>query len=394
MRATIVPPEILDANVESTSVGDRLIVTAWRSGYQVTDELEISGFTTNWDNSRYVHGHTTLVIADPDGVLWPRNIASALAPGGSRLKIAYRYGATRVTVPLGWWRIRKTRPEIRWQYRRIGSRTAWLPGGGTVTVQADEELCSLYDLDRLDIGERHSQTGSVLGEVERLAAPYMPVVVDPSVVDAPIGRITYEDERRLVNIQFLLDRIGATYRMDGQGNLEIVPATGTPTDWGVAPGESGTLISLATTMSDADLVNGVTSWVELDDDERTLLTGRARLLDGPLAVNGPFGRVLNFRGANLATTQAQVDLDAATTLARLTAQGDVILSLESLAHPGLQIHDRVRLVAPEFPDVREMVGRVQAMTLTARDGVIAKSMPLQVALPHDDLFPLSERLIR
>jgi len=376
------PVELLNANVATSSVADRLLVTVWRGGQQLTDNLEVSGYTLSWDTNRRVQGQGNLLIADPDGSIWPRNIASAIAPGGSRVRIAYQYGATQLTVPLGVWRIRKVTPHIHLLPRRITNQTQLIPSGGTVAIEIDEELASL-ELDRLDIGERHSQAPTILDEVQRLANPYMLVHRDPTVTNAPLPRIEYESEMRLEVIQQLLDRINATYRMRGNGQLEIVPATGTPTAWPVEPYDGGTMITISMSMSDDGLVNAVTSHVTLEDE--TTLVGRARLAEGPLAWGGPFGRVPAFRGANLATTQQEVDADAQTALARLSTAGDIPITLETLANPGLQLHDRVPLLIPDFPTPHTVTARVTAMTLAGSDGVTAKSMPLQLAVAHNDL---------
>ncbi|MCL1800999.1 MAG: hypothetical protein FWG25_06525, partial [Promicromonosporaceae bacterium] len=296
--------------------------------------------------------------------------------------------------------------------------------------------------------------------------------------------------------------------------LEIIPATGTPTNWRIEPGPGGTLVTVANTMSDADLANHVTSYrlfndlwessgpvlgsqgsngaiqpgdsanmasgiIELGDmpsltfeyrapvgaatgpeaetlitsfraDDtpiqrdiirdpltepfatqtidilapnarartsaatqyrlpngaakirvsarflantgatvtlhRTNLIGRAQVTDGPLRTDGPFGRVPTFRGANLATTQSDVDADAATTLARITTLGDVNLSLETLCHPALQLGDLVPLTAPGQPEV---AGIVRAVSWAGADGVAGKDTALTLAVNHDDLTHLT-----
>lgn len=381
--------DVVDAQVVSASVNDRLIVTAWYDGEQTTGELPVTGFRLNWSADRRVHGQATLTIADPEGTLWPRAITDPLGVAGSRLQLSYRFGATGATIPLGLWRIRRTVPRPVFQYRRIGDSVAFIPGGGTIVVYADEELASL-ELDRLDPAERTPTHNTVLAEVAHLVSPYLTTIT--GLEDAPISAVEY-DENRLTTIQRLLDQIGATYRMTGGGWLEIIPATGTPADWEIKPGESGTLVSLENTMDDRDLVNAVISHRTFRPegaDADITLVGRARIEEGPLAWGGPFGRVPTFRGANLAETQAAVDADATSTLARLEAAGDVHLSLETLAHPGLQVHDLVTLEAPRTPHAKPIAGRVQEVTLSSTGAVINKAMAITLAVSHAALDAINE----
>jgi len=394
VRPANAPDSIVTNDVQHTSFNDRLVVTAWYDGKQVTEALPVTAYAFDWAASRRVHGQATFVFADPDGDLWPRSIADALGVAGSRLQVAYWFGATDTVIPLGWWRIRRTDPDILWQWRYVEGQHVWLPGGGTVTVQADEELVSYY-LERLDIGERATTRNSVLAEVEHLARnPYLGFEVNQGVANRPLQTGLALPENRLDAIQQLLDRIGATYRQSPTG-LEVIPAAGTAVEWRIEPGEGGTLIRLENTMDDRDLANGVTSWRDLDTQPGSsggVLVGRARLVDGPLRWGGPFGRVLMFRGANLATEQAQVDEDAATTLARITQTGDVHLSLETLCHPGLQLGDRVTLLAPEYPAARPLEGRVVQVGWRGTDGLAEKKMSLTVAVPHDQFHSVERNL--
>lgn len=393
MRAGDVPESVVGVDVANASVRDSLVAVAWYAGYPVTDALPVVSFRFSWDSGRRVQGQASLVVADAHGDLWPRRVEDALGVAGSRLVLAYRFGATGHEVPLGVWRIRRSVPDVLWQYRRVGEQNVWLPGGGTVTLYADEEAATL-EMDVLDVGHRVTVAGTVGSEVVRLADG-LPVVFHAGVDQGrPVAGGVELPEARLAAIQGLLDQVGAVYRMDGAGRLEVVPAAGTPVAWRVEPGEGGSLVSVSNDMSDADLANGVTSWRELREgqSEPVLLAGRARVVDGPLRWGGPFGRVPVFRGANLAETQAQVDADAATTLARLVARGDVHLGLSTLLHPGLQVHDRVTLLAPRYPRARAISGRVHAVSWQGRDGVADKHMGLTLAVPHDVLGRLAEPL--
>lgn len=256
MRTANVPADVINTDVAATSFNDQIILTAWYDGQQTAGPLPVSAYSFSWDADRRVQGQATFIIADPDGNLWPRRITDALGVAGSRLHATYRYGATGHQIPLGWWRIRRTIPNVKWQWRNVAGRNVWLPSGGTITVEADEETATL-ELATLDIGHRQPLDTHVLQEVARIAQP-LPITTDPTVTNAPMPDIEEHDANRLTAIEALLARVGATYRMGQQGALEIVPITGTPADWRIEPGENGTLVALVNSMSDERLVNAAT----------------------------------------------------------------------------------------------------------------------------------------
>jgi hypothetical protein len=396
MRTTIAPTAAVNAAVASTSVADRLLVTVWRDGEIVASNLEVSAYAFSWNAFRYVQGQATLIIPDDTGELLPLRLADPLAPGGSRLQIVYEFAVTRIRIPLGLWRIKKAKPRTRWQSRRLGTENIWLPQS-MITIEADEELYSLY-LAKIDIPDRQPTKATVLDEVEYLISrPYSlidEVKITESIVDTSLRADVQYSPERLSNIQTLLDRVGATYRQggsvsqSGHGTLEVVPVTGTPVDWLIAPGDDGVLIDLGYTMSDENLVNSVTSHVTLQDDEtgeETLLFATSRLTEGPLRFDGPAGRIPVFRGANLATNLSELEADSNTTLERLSAQGDVLFNLVTLCHPGIQLFDRLAMFAPRFPFAEKLTGQVMAVSWQGRDGVTGKTMNLTFAVNHQQL---------
>jgi hypothetical protein len=367
-----------------------LLVSAWRGGVRLERSLPVSAYQINWDAERRIQGQAVFIFADPHGTLWPRKLYDALAPAGSRLEIEYVFGATGTRVPLGVWRIRRTVPETYWQWRKLGENLVLLPGGGTVTVEADEETASLM-LDRLDIGKRQPTKSTVLAEIEYLVADYMSVFAN-GVADRPLpASVEYNDDR-LATVVSQIERLGATFRMSPSGEMEIIPAEGVPVDWIIEPGDGGTLVRVEQSMDDRNLANAVTAFRQFTDDDGNEhdLQGRSELTNGALAYGGAFGKVRVFRAANLATEQSQVQMDAETTLARITAAGDVPLTVDCLANPAIQLGDVVPLTKPMLGGVATVTGRVTAMTLTSRNGVMDKSMRIRLAVPHEQFENIGE----
>lgn len=380
MRVT---SELLDGDVAGSGAADRIVVHAWRGGQLLVSDLPVRSFSLGWDDSRQVQGQASFTFADPGGSLAPRSLDGALAPFGSQLQVTWVSGASGIEVPLGWWRIRSTDPTEQWVVRRnaAGERVPVPGGGGVVEVAADELLCIPASLDRLD-AETVPAGATCLGEVERLLEGIMPVDVDDAIEDKPVPASLVYEEGRMDAVEDHLGRVGARYRMGPGGELEVVPEAGVGPVWTVEGGESGALISLGRSYSDQSVYNAAVSTSQTDDGEQ--LVGRAYRDEGPLAYEGPFGRVIIFHQA-IATTQSGVEADARTLLANRHQTSEVPLSVACLLHPGLQINDIVTLIAPSSQGMVELPGRVAAMSMAGTDGYVSKNSSLTVMVTSDRL---------
>lgn len=383
----------LDDEVAGTTQGDRLEVTVWRGGQMVVSApLGVSRWSYDWDADRQVQGQSTVTVADPDGSLAPWSMGDPLGPGGSRLQVAYVFGLSGTRVSLGRWRIRSVDPVEEWRVYGSGSSMVRVPGGGSVTVQADEETSTAV-LSRLDAEVVRAAT--VVAEVRRLLEDVCPVVAHPTVVDAPVPAGYVYDTGRMDGVEDLLGTIQATYRMGPDGSLEIVPVTGVGPVWTIAGGESGAQVQTLRSLSDDGVYNAAVSTGEMPDGRP--LVGRAYLTTGPLAWGGPFGQAPVFHQA-VATTQDGVNADARTVLETSKAAGDVDLKVTCLTHPGIQVHDLVTVVAATRVGEQPLVGRVVGMSMTSADSdagtTPAKSMTLIVRVTAEALEAVAWRVRR
>ncbi len=416
----------LAAEVAGSTRGDRLEVNVWRGGTLMVQGLDVTSWSLSWDADRQVQGQATFVVADPDGTLAPWGLSDPLGPGGSRLQVTYTFGSSGLRVPLGWWRIRRAEPSESWRVYRSAGRGSWsvpplspsddlepslvlapsdgasgfdpgevvrVPGGGTVTVQADEETSTIVK-DRMD-AEAWAPGSTCLGEVTRLLEDICPVVVDGAVVDAPVPSDLVYGLSRMDAVEDLLDAVRAVHRMGPDGSLQVVPASGVGPVWSIQGGDDGALVRLARALSDEDVYNAAVSSAETETGAP--LVGRAFHLGGPLAWGGPFGRVPIFHNA-IATTQAGVDADAATVLATRTDGGEVDLAVTCLTHPGVQPQDRVTVVAATRAGEQGLEGRVVGMNMrsvTVDGGTVpAKSMDLRVRVSVQALEAVAGRVRR
>ena len=383
----------LDAEIAGTTTGDRLEVHAWRDGVLVAQDLDVSSWGLGWDADRQVQGQTTITVADPDGLLAPWGMSDPLGPGGSRLQVTWVSGLSGTRVPLGWWRIRRPDPRETWLTYNLGDgRAVRIAGGGSVTIQADEETASAV-LARLDAEVIRAAT--CVAEVRRLMQDICPVVAHPDVVDGPVpGSLVYGDGR-MDAVEDLLSVIDATYRMGPDGAMELVPTAGVGPVWTLAGGEDGVLVSLSRSLSDDGVYNAAISTGETPDGRP--LIGRAYIRSGPLRWGGPYGKVPIFHRA-IATTQAGVDADAETLLANRIASGEVDLTVTCLTHPGLQIQDRVTVIAATTAGELPLEGRVVGMRMTSATSdagtTPSKTMSLRVRVSVQALESIAARVRR
>ena len=385
----------LDAEVAGTSQGDTLVVSAWRAGVLVAGDLAVSAWSLSWDVSREVQGQATLTIADPGGALAPWGMGDALGPGGSRLSLAWVSGTTGIRVPLGVWRIRKAKPAEAWLVYGTQSAPIRVSGGASVQIQADEDITASAALCRVD-GETVTAGATSYAEVARLMRDYGAVDLSsapPSVTIQPSYQAYPED--RMAAVADLLDMAFATYRVGPDGALQVIPVAGLGPVWTIQGGEDGALVELERELSDAATYNGATS--KGTDPTGAPLVGRAYTPSGPLAWGGPYGKVPMFHQA-IATTQAGVDADAATLLANQASAGTVDLSVTCLAHPGVQLHDLVTVVAPTPAGDASLVGRVVVMSWSSAQSdagtTPGKVMVLTVRVSADALATVAAQVAR
>ncbi|GEL47398.1 hypothetical protein CHO01_25140 [Cellulomonas hominis] len=391
--------ELLTDEVTGTTSGDRVEVNIWRGGALVAGGLEVSSWSLDWDADRQVQGQATIEVADPDGELSPWGMGDPLAPGGSRAQLTWVSGSSDVRVPVGWWRLRRAVPAEQWRLRSVmdttGTRTVTagrVPGGGSVSVRADELTCIPANLDRLDAEGQPPAGSRCLSEVARLLRDIMPVVVSPAVVDRDVPSSLVYGEGRMDAVEDLLTQVDAVYRMGGDGSLQVLPAAlGAPV-WTIDGGDEGALINVSRALSDEGVYNAVTSTGTSAAGEP--LVGRDWLRAGPLkwGVTEPYGRVPAFH-RSIAQTAAGVQSDAVARLASLSRSGQIDLPVVCLAHPGIQLHDAVTVVPATIDGDAPLVGRVVRKRMaSAADGIPAKSMDLTVRVSVEALEVIAARV--
>lgn len=449
----------LDAEVLGTSVHDFIEASVFRGGELVAGPFKLGPFSLGWAASRQVQGQATITIPDDDGSLSPWGMGDALAPGGSRVSLTWVSGATAMRVPMGLWRIREARPQESWRMYGGTTKTVLkpdhstatftfvgggvevdagegtytipdayvtvdeeagtftvdaecavgggfvsvttttpaliIPGGGSVTLRIDEDVTATAGLERIDAAAP-IRGASALSEMARLIQRFGAIDDTDAPDDVTIqSSYTAFPKSRLDALDELADMMGARFRVGPDGALQVVPSEGVGPVWTIQGGQGGALIGAGRVLSDADVFNHFVSTGATSDGREVV--GRAFVDGGPLAWDGPFGRVPVWHEST-ATSVASAITDATTTRDAWLAGGEIDLPVTCLAHPGLQVNDLVTLIPPTTAGEQSLVGRVVGMvwsSVTGEGGTTpGKSMDLTVRVSTDALEAVAARVRR
>lgn len=336
--------ELALSALSGSRVNERVVAHVWYGGQVVRQDVPVSAWSVSSDATRQVQTQVSLTISDPDGTLAPWGLDDPLGVAGSTIQLIYSMGQPGTTVDLGWFRITASDPVENWVFKDAGDRTIRVSGGASIPIKADD-LTVVAVADRLLAPESPAPGATVLGEVARLLRDIFPVTIADGVVDKPVpGSVTF-DRERMDAIEDLLETIGATYRMTGDGQFEVFPRKPGAPVWDVQGGEQGVLVDVQRSQSSAGLYNAAVSEGATPDGRQ--LIGRAFETAGPLRWGGPHWHVPIFHSATgLLTTQEAVDADARTRLAGVVSGRTVLLPVTCLPHPGLQVGDVVTIFSP------------------------------------------------
>lgn len=380
-------------SLSGSRIGERLIAHAWYDGVCVEPSLPVSDWTIISDGSRQVRTQASVAITDDDGTLAPWGVDDALGVGGARLQLLYSFPGAQ-TVDMGWYRVTRATPSESWTLKSTPTRPeVWVSGGAQIPVEATDLTC-LVAADKLLAPESARAGATIISEVRRLLAGIMPVTVKAGVNLTKLASpSTVYARERMDAVEDLLNVIGATHRMTGDGQLEVYPTTPTDPVWTVEGGEEGVMVALSRDLNIEDLPN-IGSSEGADDDGRQLI-GTAIETTGPLRVDGPHGRRPKFHAATgILKTQAAVDADARTLLFSSQAERAIDLTVTCLLHPGLQPGDSVAINVPTTTgDAMKLIGVVR--TTTMRGGDAGPSpMTMVVRCPFEDIQALRAAIRR
>lgn len=378
---------------------DSLVCWLWYDGrLAYASPLPISSWSLDWDGDerQKVQANLSITVQDTDGTLGPWMLDDPLGVGGSRVQVMYQVGGAG-SVDIGWYRITGNRTEESWVFRIIredgyvhpdgdvprGYRPLAIPQGSSVSVTA-QDLTVELDSDEF-LAPENPSTPTVISEVRRLVGDTMPVIFDPAITDESVPRDLVYEENRLDIIMDLLQRVGAVFRMTGDGSLECYLRS-TTSRAKLAGGPDGMLINLSRQQSLDQVYNiGVVTSTRNNGVVDVPVLGRYEVTEGPFRTGGPFGRRVIRNGNPLMNSDA-LAYEAAKSLVlnRLAAQ-TVDLNIQCLPHPALEVGDYATVEAPQA-DGRfvPFSGEVLSLSLSG-DGTSVNEMDIVLRCRLEDL---------
>lgn len=367
------------AALKGSRTGDQLIVNVWYNGQLAWPEpLKIARWDAVWDQNR--PAGLSLTVQDPTNKLAPWLLSDPLGVGGGRLQCIYSVGGAG-TVNLDWHRITRSRPQQKWITYTISDkgvvtpntpippdkRIVQSPAGATIDVSGSD-LSLMIANDRF-IAPESPVGGSptVIGEIKRLLQDRVPVVVLSGVVDTGVNTtLIYQQQAdRWAAVEDLAQRIAAGVRMNGDGQCEVYPITGTSVATLIG-GPEGLQVSVDTEQQYEGSYNYfVADGTATVNGQSQPIRGTASVTGGELVFGGPHGRYPTFYNSNMLTTQAQADAYAAqmrdTQIAGLTTD----LFVEALPQPHLQIGDIVTVPTSRIDGMAPpLTGRIVQMHMS------------------------------
>lgn len=354
--------------------GDRIIAHAWRDGKLLASDLPLGDWRIQWDGSRQVQAQGSFDIIDTSGELSPWAADDALGVGGSKLQVTYMVGG-REPVNLGWYRIVATAPEESWRIYPTNEGTRWISGGASIPVDADD-LTRTSALDEFLTPESPAAGATAVSEVRRLLADTIPVKLASGVTDVTVPTGVVYDTHRMDAVEDLLTLINCTHRMDGDGVMEILPKTVTPSVWTVQGGDGGALVKVQREQRLDLLRNGIVVRGQTANGDP--VQGVALEASGPLQWGGPAGRLPETVSDSLITSTPQAQAAAERRLQGEVTSRSLPIIITCLPNPAIQVGDYVQVLAPHRNGgtaplnaqvvgvtLRQTAGAPQPMTLNA-----------------------------
>lgn len=346
------------AALDGSRVRERVIVDAYLGDDLVQSDLPVDSWSLTWDATRPVQCSGTIRVTDPDGAMSPWALGDTLAPG-ARLQVTW-VCEDGSRVPRALLVISQSTPESAWRIHHGGRVDRWVPDGGHVTCQV-EDIMLLAQRDRLQ-AKQPAVEAKVISEVRRLLDRIVPVVDDSGGDETNVATQTVYERERLDAVDDLLEHAFLARRTDGSGVVHVIdPEQGDPV-WDIAGGDRGALVTLGRSMDIKDITNSVVA--SSSGGSATEYVGRAYVTSGVDRWGGPLGNCTEFYSSPLITSQRAATQSATTRLSRITSERETELSISCAPHPGIELHDRVRVLVPtRGGDAVPVTGTVTSYTV-------------------------------
>ena len=292
-----------------------------------------------WVKSADVPGSGSVLVQVqmPDGSsLTPREFTSRLAPFGQEVAplLTVRAGAFAETVMAGRYRIVDV-PSARDENMVHAARVITV--GSYVELRLADQLEAVREWG-FAAPEQPVHTSDAWQEMARLTG--MRIVRSAPTVSVPAS-IVYDmsDGGRLKAVQALADALGGTLYVTADGALTVL-ADGEGESVRTFPYRGSTVLDFEIGMSSEGVYNEVVGNFEAED-RSPIVAPPARVTDGPLRVDGPFGRRTRYYASPFVKTREQADSALAKILARSSTAKAYRTSFPAILDPRVEVGDTV-----------------------------------------------------
>jgi hypothetical protein len=341
------------------SFTSRLIVDAFYGSTRTMMDVPVVDWDLSWDSTADIKAVGSLTVVYSDAVaasMTPRRFVDALAPFGQELNLLLEVSAGRFseTIQLGRYRVTAV-PDARDDYFELLGRT--LVAGSTVTLDLDDRMVALQRWG-FPSEQNPVLTASCFGELGRITG----MQVKRSVADKAVpGAVVYAADQggRLKAVQELAGVLGGVAYVTPDGALSVLPDVRGPVVADLVLGDGGTILDVKYALESDAVYNEVIG--NFEDDDRNPINAAARITDGPLSVNGPYGVYTRYYSSQLVKTQAQADAAVRTVLEQVSNARTYRVPVECVPNPLIEDGDTVTV---ELPVGAPLVGRVVSHKLS------------------------------
>lgn len=357
-----IPETLLDA-IGGSMPDAKMVFYAWYNGQPMNggEALPVSSWSLDWTGTSgtLMQGSLNLTVADGTGDLAPWGFDEALAVGGSEIRARFEHGAD--VVPLGAYRNQTSAPNEQWAIGRSegAQQIRFIAGGATIPITGNERTQLIIN-DPFRSPVAPLAGGTVISEIRRITTGIVGVIFT-GITDRiiPLGT-TYQDDR-MATIEDLAKLVKASFRMTGDGVLEIYATArpGTP-QHSILPWDGEILINVSRTQDASTIANSAVATGSNGGFEIREYADA----EGVLAPSGPMRRKTTFVQSTEITRDG-VLRDARAAITKSGTEATTTLSVSCLPHPGMMIGDWVTLVQPVADDLTDaLVGQIRSMNLS------------------------------
>lgn len=219
--------------------------------------------------------------------------------------------------------------------------------------------------DRLPEATSPEPDGTLASEFRRLMPAGVPVDIDETLVDRAAPRSFVWDEDRLAALYEITDSWPARILADGEGGVRVLPVISSRAEPVImfSDGDEGTVVKAPRSDTRDKAYNAVVARGTGQGPDAPPIQAEAKVTEGPMSVDGPYGVVRRFYASPLITTRGEA-LAAARSILSAAVIPARSITVHCAPDPRVDIDDPVAVVRfAGTPRQRTYYGYVHSYTL-------------------------------